>query len=136
MKFYIIQFILIVTFSNLRAQNDALKNSIGLGEKIYLRKCAVCHAKDGNGRGKRIPPLANSDYLFNNQEASIRGILFGLNEEIIVNGTTYNRKMKAVKLTNEEVANVMNYIQNSWGNKNDKMVTEKKVDKIRSGINP
>jgi mono/diheme cytochrome c family protein len=44
--------------------------------------------------------------------------------------------MKAVKLTNEEVANVMNYIQNSWGNKNDKMVTEKKVDKIRSGINP
>jgi mono/diheme cytochrome c family protein len=118
--------------STVFAQKSSLQVSIESGEKIYTKKCAVCHGKGGLGKGKRIPPLANSDYLMNNQEASIRGILFGQNEEIIVNGQPYNRKMKAVKLSNEEIANVMNYIQNSWGNKNISLVTESDVSKIRN----
>ncbi|MFD2588318.1 c-type cytochrome [Croceitalea marina] len=117
--------------SHLYAQSS-LKNSVVLGEKIYLRKCATCHGKSGLGKEKRIPPLANSDYLTNNQESSIRGILFGLKGEITVNGVNYNRKMKAVKLSDLEVANVMNFIQNSWGNKNKKSVTKEAVAKIRT----
>lgn len=132
MKFFIVPIISILSFSSLYSQQSSLQNSAALGEKIYLKKCAICHGKDGLGKGKRMPPLANSDYLRNNREASIRGILFGQNEEIIVNGKSYNRKMKAVKLSDIDIANVMNYIQNSWGNKNDKLVTEKEVFKIRN----
>ncbi len=117
--------------SHLYAQSS-LKNSMVLGEKIYVRKCAACHGKSGLGKEKRIPPLANSDYLANNQESSLRGILFGLKGEITVNGVNYNRKMKAVKLSDLEVANVMNFIQNSWGNKNDAQVSEIEVRNIRS----
>lgn len=133
MKLFIVPIISILSFSCLYSQQSSLQNSAPLGEKIYLKKCAVCHGKDGLGKGKRIPPLANSDYLRNNREASIRGILFGQNEEIIVNGKSYNRRMKAVKLSDIDIANVMNYIQNSWGNKNGKPVTEKEVFKIRNG---
>jgi mono/diheme cytochrome c family protein len=133
MKLFIVPIISILSFSSLYSQQSNLQNSVALGEKIYLKKCAVCHGKDGLGKGKRIPPLANSDYLRNNQEASIRGILFGQNEEIIVNGISYNRKMKAIKLSDIEIAHVMNYIQNSWGNENSKAVTEKEVFKIRNG---
>ncbi len=110
--------------STLPAQKSSLQLSINSGEKIYTKKCAVCHSKNGQGKGKRIPPLVNSDYLMNNQEASIRGILFGQNEEIIVNDQRYNRKMKAVKLSDVEIANVINYIQNSWGNTNLTPVTK------------
>jgi len=133
MKLFIVPIISILSFSCLYSQQSSLQNSAPLGEKIYLKKCAVCHGKDGLGKGKRIPPLANSDYLRNNREASIRGILFGQNEEIIVNGKSYNRRMKAVKLSDIDIANVMNYIQNSWSNKNGKPVTEKEVFKIRNG---
>ncbi|GMN09325.1 hypothetical protein MTsPCn9_02190 [Croceitalea sp. MTPC9] len=116
---------------NLQAQNIDLNTSISRGKNVYLKKCAVCHSKDGLGKGKRIPPLANSDYLFNNREASIRGILFGQSEKITVNGIVYNRKMKAIKLSNQEVADVMNYIQNSWGNKNDITVSDSQVQEVR-----
>jgi transcriptional antiterminator len=39
--------------------------------------------------------------------------------------------MANLGLTDEEVAYVMNYITNSWGNKNDKLVTEKEVSEIK-----
>lgn len=131
MKLSLFTIALFLTFSTLYSQDNTLMTSIATGEKIYLRKCAVCHSKDGSGKGKRIPPLANSDYLFNNQEASIRGIIFGQNEEIIVNGILYDKKMKAIKLTDAEIAAVMNYIQNAWSNKNNVLVTEDAVSKIR-----
>ena len=131
MRFFIFILLIILSHSSLKAQEIPLQNSIANGEKIYARKCMVCHSKDGLGKGKRIPPLANSDYLFNNQTASIRGILFGQKEEISVNGILYNRKMKAIKLDDQEIADVMNYIQNSWGNSNTKIVGKKMVKEIR-----
>jgi mono/diheme cytochrome c family protein len=51
--------------------------------------------------------------------------------EITVNGTKYNTPMDALGLTNKEVADVMNYITNTWGNKNDKIITEDEVSKIQ-----
>lgn len=37
-------------------------------------------------------------------------------------------------LSDDEVTDVMNYITNSWGNKNDKIVTEKEVLKIKNKL--
>lgn len=113
------------------AQQPDLTTSVAAGESIYRKKCASCHGKDGLGKGKRIPPLANSDYLENNLEASVRGVLFGQEGEIRVNGIVYDKKMRAIKLTDEEVANVMNYVRNSWGNKNDKVVRANDITRIR-----
>ena len=101
------------------------------GEKIYLGKCASCHGKDGLGKGKRIPPLANSDYLENNLNESIRGVLFGQQGEIMVNGVRYDKRMRAIKLTDQEVADVMNYVRNSWGNQENDLVTIEQVARIR-----
>ncbi|WP_343485875.1 cytochrome c [Allomuricauda sp. d1] len=112
-------------------QPDPLSESIKLGETIYRKKCSACHGKNGMGKGKRIPPLAKSDYLKNNPEESIRGILFGQEGEIVVNGIAYDKKMKAIKLTNQEVADVMNYIINSWGNKSSTTITREKVAELR-----
>ncbi len=85
---------------------------------------------NGKGVAKVFPPLADSDYLMNNRVLSIKAIKYGQNGEITVNGETYNTPMAQLGLSNEEIADVMNYITNSWGNKNDTMITPEEVSKI------
>src|SRR5690606_17538308 len=112
-------------------QNPKLQESILRGEAVYSDLCITCHLPDGKGVPKIFPPLANSDYLKNKRSESIKAIKYGLSGEITVNGVKYNTPMAALGLTNKEVADVMNYITNSWGNKNDKIITEDEVSKIQ-----
>ncbi len=112
-------------------QTDPLKESIERGREIYTDFCITCHLPSGKGVENVFPPLAKSDYLIKNREASIKGIKFGQQGEITVNGKTYNGTMAPLGLENDEIADVMNYITNSWGNKNDKIVTEEEVSNIK-----
>ena len=110
--------------------NPELKSSIAQGEKVYQNFCINCHMANGEGIEGAYPPLANSDYLENNLEASIIGIKNGMKGKIIVNGKTYNNVMTPMGLNNQEVADVTNYILNNWGNNNDTLITSKEVSKI------
>ncbi len=87
------------------------------GKKLYQQRCQNCHMEDGSGLGTLIPPLKNSDYLFNNTEDAIRSIKYGLKGPIVVNGVKYNQPMPAnPKLTNIEILELMIYITNAWDN--------------------
>ncbi|WP_241480657.1 c-type cytochrome [Psychroserpens mesophilus] len=108
-----------------------LQESMQRGAEVYNDLCITCHLPDGKGVPKSFPPLANSDYLLNNRVKSIRAIKYGLSGEIIVNGEIYNMPMAAFGLTNTEVADVMNYITNSWGNQNLSLITDKEVSEIK-----
>ena len=112
-------------------QKSPLKESIERGNEIYTDFCVSCHLPNGQGVRKTYPPLANSDYLIKKQEASIKAIKYGLSGSIVVNGETYNNVMTPMGLDDQEIADVMNYINNSWGNKNDKMVTKLQVSKVK-----
>lgn len=111
-------------------QNPELKESMVRGEAIYKDFCVSCHLPNGKGVPKAFPPLAQSDYLMKKRAESIKAIKFGQSGEIIVNGQTYNGTMASLGLENNEIADVMNYITNSWGNSNDKLITESEVSKI------
>ena len=104
--------------------------SIDRGAIIYEDFCMNCHFPDGKGVEKVTPPLAKSDYLMKNREKSIRAVKFGQSGEIIVNGKIYNGTMTAMGLSNKEIADVMNYITNNFGNSNNKVFTEEEVLKI------
>ncbi|MDO5971702.1 cytochrome c [Flavivirga aquimarina] len=117
--------------TNLHSPQDPLKESIERGNEIYTDFCMSCHLPNGEGVENVYPPLAKSDYLIKKREESIRGIKYGLEGEIVVNGITYNSNMAALGLSDDEVADVMNYITNSWGNKNNKIVTEEEVKNIK-----
>ena len=112
-------------------QGNALATSVEKGAQIYRKNCAVCHSKKGTGRGHRIPPLAQSDYLMKNSVASIKAIKYGMEEKITVNGVVYDKVMTAVDLNDREVADVMNYIMNAWGNRSDILITEDTVSAIQ-----
>lgn len=112
-------------------QNPEMQKSIQRGSVVYEDFCMQCHLPDGKGVPKAFPPLDNSDYLKNKRKESIKAIKYGMSGEITVNGQKYNTVMAPLGLTDEEVADVMNYITNSWSNKNSKMITVEEVSKTQ-----
>ena len=112
-------------------QQTPLQESMERGEAVYLDFCKRCHLPNGKGIGKTYPPLKGSDWLTDKRQESIHSVKYGLNGEIQVNGKTYNNVMTPMGLSDEEVADVMNYVMNSWGNTQDNMVTEAEVSEIK-----
>ncbi|WP_299890685.1 cytochrome c [uncultured Lacinutrix sp.] len=100
------------------------------GKAIYDDFCVNCHMANGEGVPKAFPPIAKSDYLKNYRKESIKGLKYGMSGEITVNGIKYNSVMASQGLSNKEIANVMNYITNSWGNTNTSLITEEEVSKV------
>ena len=111
-------------------QDTDLESSIQRGKDLYSDFCVTCHMANGEGVANVFPPLANSDYLAQNREESIRGVKFGQSGQIVVNGTTYDNLMVAPGLEDEEIADVMNFVMNSWGNSSDQPVTQEEVTGI------
>jgi nitrite reductase (NO-forming) len=88
----------------------------------------------GEGIKGAFPPLAKSDYLMEDKDRSIRILLQGLNEKIIVNEQEYSMAMpKQDYLNDRQIADVLNYVRNSWGNEG-KAVTPEEVKKSRDQI--
>ncbi len=111
-------------------QDSKLIKSIKRGKEVYVDMCMSCHLANGEGIPKVYPPLAKSDYLMEKREASISAIKYGLRGKIVVNGITYKNMMSRLGLLDDEVADVMNYITNSWGNKNSEMITIEEVKAV------
>ncbi len=108
--------------------------SINSGSEIYKDFCMRCHKKDGLGIENLIPPLKSSDYLLENYDLSIAGLKYGLKGKIVVNGKKYDSYMAYQGLDNEEIADVMNYILNQWGNKSEEFITSSYVSEISKSI--
>lgn len=113
-------------------QNKPLKESITRGNEIYNDFCVQCHLDNGEGVAGIFPPLSNSDYLLNNIRESIYGLKYGMEGPITVNGELYDGIMVSQGLDNEEIADVMNYILNSWENSyNNEIITPSLVNEIK-----
>jgi nitrite reductase (NO-forming) len=105
---------------------------IAKGKSVYMQTCFVCHQVNGEGIPGQIPPLANSDYLMADRFRAVRNILFGQTGEITVNGKPYTGTMIPLNyLNDEDVANVVTYVVNSFGNSGDAVKPEE-VRRIRS----
>lgn len=111
-------------------QEYDLKSSMERGGLIYTDFCMQCHLANGMGVPNSFPPLAKSNWLTEKRKESIHAVKYGQRGEIVVNGVLYNGLMAPMGLTDEEVADVMNYIMNSWGNTQKKIVTPQEVSKV------
>ncbi|MBO3098803.1 copper-containing nitrite reductase [Gelidibacter pelagius] len=108
----------------------SFEEQMKFGKQIYGQTCIACHQAEGQGIPSAFPPLAKSDYLNADVDRAIEAVLFGLSGEITVNGEKYNSIMTAQMISQEEVANVMTYVYNSWGN-NKTVVTTEMVKKVK-----
>jgi len=114
--------------------DDSLPARIQRGQARFQGTCSTCHLPNGEGIESVFPPLAKSDYLMSDKERSIRVVLAGLSGEIVVNGKTYNGVMPPLaNLTDHEIADVLTYVRNSFGNSGD-AVEDAEVAKLREEL--
>jgi len=121
----------IYTMTFLSNPQDELNKSIARGKELYKESCITCHLANGEGVKGTFPPLAKADFLSKYPEKSIHAVKFGMRGAIKVNGVDYNNAMPPAGFADDEIADVMNYIRNSFGNKNTQLVTEKMVSAVK-----
>ncbi|MEM0517130.1 MULTISPECIES: copper-containing nitrite reductase [Aequorivita] len=109
----------------------SFEEKMKFGKDKYMATCVACHQGNGQGIPNAFPPLANSDYLNADVDRAIDIVLHGLSGEITVNGKKYNSVMTAQALSDQDVANVLTYVYNSWGN-NKTDVTPEMVEAVRN----
>ncbi|HEX4646868.1 MAG TPA: PQQ-dependent sugar dehydrogenase [Verrucomicrobiae bacterium] len=86
------------------------------GRQLYLKNCFVCHQLNGQGTPGAFPPLAQSDFLAADKERAVRVLCEGVSGEITVNGKKFDSIMPPVVLGDSDVADVLTYVRNAWGN--------------------
>lgn len=106
------------------------------GAEVYSREghCVTCHQPDGEGLpAAMFPPLTKTKWVEGGEERLIKLTLHGLLGSIEVKGKKYPGQvpMTAFKgLSDEEVAAVLTYVRNTFGNKAS-VITPDKVKAIR-----
>lgn len=125
--------------SHIRTPDEEKDNlQRGLVEKgaiIYRTYCGTCHQRDGQGASGRFPPLAGTDWVTGDKNRLIRVVLQGLEGSIEVNGENYDNLMPQHSfLSDEDVAQVLTYIRQNFGNEASEISPEE-VTQVRSSLN-
>jgi len=89
---------------------------IELGRRLFTSICAACHQPTGQGLPNVFPPLAGSDFLNADKNRAIKIVINGRQGEVIVNGRKFNNSMPKFPLSDDDVANVLTFVYNSFGN--------------------
>lgn len=101
----------------------AAKKQFMAGQEVYHREgaCMTCHRGDGGGLPPAFPPIANSPWVTQDSERLIKIALYGLMGPIEVNGKKFDGQVPmtpfAGMLKDEEIANVLTFVRNHFGNK-------------------
>lgn len=95
-----------------------LSSQVAAGQKVYVARCLTCHQADGGGVQNMNPPLTGTPYVLGDKTRLIKIVLNGFNERVEILGDIYNNPMPAQNtLTDQEIADVLTYVRNSFGNK-------------------
>jgi len=108
------------------------EQQIKAGESRFTGTCSVCHQSNGEGLPNVFPPLARSDFLMADKQRAIGIVLNGLTGKVTVNGNAFNSVMPPMsQLNDDELANILTFVRNSWGNSGD-VVSAEEVRQIRA----
>jgi nitrite reductase (NO-forming) len=122
--------------SQARATGTLTKEQqIEAGKAHFTGTCSTCHQANGEGMPGVFPPLAKSDFIAKDPKKPIDIVLHGLSGKVTVNGTEYNSVMPPMnQLSDDEVANILTYVLNSWGNPGGQVsVEEVKAARAKGG---
>jgi nitrite reductase (NO-forming) len=102
------------------------------GGVLFKGTCSTCHQENGQGLADVFPPLAKADFLTSNPSRAIEIVLNGLTGPVTVNGKQYDSVMPPMsQLNDDEVANILTYVLNSWGNEGP-AITAAQVAQVRA----
>jgi nitrite reductase (NO-forming) len=104
------------------------------GQVVFSTNCAACHQSNGQGIPNAFPPLAKSDFLNADKARAIRIVTGGRQGKITVNGSDYNGVMPAWSLSDEDIANVLTFVFNNWGNSGKNVtIHDVKTNRVKPG---
>lgn len=110
------------------------KKAMDNGKKVYDTYCLACHQADGGGVPRLNPPLTKTTYVLGDKKRLVQIVVKGMNEPLEIDGETYDNAMAAHDfLTDQEVADVLTYVRNSFKNKAS-AVTAAEVKAIRAKL--
>jgi len=100
------------------SQGELTKEAqVAAGQTLFAGTCSTCHQLTGAGIPNVFPPLAGSDFLNADPKRAIGIALNGLTGKVTVNGLDFNSIMPPMsQLNDDEIANILTYVLNSWGN--------------------
>ena len=103
------------------------------GGKLYERWCADCHLKNGTGIPPAYPPLAgNQSITMDSAVNPVRVVMFGgFPPATAANPRPYGMPPFAQTLSDDEIAAVVTYVRQSWGNRS-RAVSATDVGRYRS----
>ena len=85
-----------------------LAELVSRGEKVYAANCVACHQPTGKGAPPAFPALAGSKVVNGPQEGQI---------DLVLNGKPNTAMQPFKQLSNVDLAAVITFTRNSWGNK-------------------
>jgi len=95
----------------------AIKVSFTAGAAVYAQSCVACHQADGGGVQDLNAPLIKTSYVLGNKTRLINVLLKGL-KGVEINGEKYSNVMPSHSFLNDkQIADVLTYVRNSFGNK-------------------
>ena len=113
------------------------KITMDSGKKVYDAVCLACHQATGMGVPRMNPPLVKTSYIKGSKTKLIQIVLKGMNNEqgeIDIDGQTYTGVMAPHSdLTDKQIADVLTYVRNSFGNK-ESVVTTAEVKAVRAKL--
>jgi mono/diheme cytochrome c family protein len=105
--------------------------SMARGKQVYLLQCLACHQADALGVENMNPSLVRSKYVLGDKTVLVRIVLTGM-KGVEIDGDAYHNVMAPHSdLTDQQIADVLTYVRNSFGNK-AKAVTASEVKAIRA----
>ena len=108
--------VLIVALVSQSFNQTSPQTSIKKGQVVYETYCISCHMEDGNGVPSAFPSLVKTGNL-TDKNRLVKIALQGMRGPIMVKGEKYDAEMASIAISDQEVADVINYIRNTWGNK-------------------
>jgi nitrite reductase (NO-forming) len=110
---------------------------VARGEQVFNANCRACHQSAGEGIAAAFPPLAKSDFLNADKIRAIETVTLGKQGKLVVNGQEFNGVMPAWTLSDEDIANVLTFIYNSWGNSGKEVSPDEvKAQRMKKGGSP
>ena len=97
------------------------------GEQVYAKNCVVCHQATGKGTPPAFPPLDGSKMVLGPKDAQIATILNG----VLRNGTPTAMAAFGRQLNDTELAAVVTFTRNNWGNKTGESIQPAEVKALR-----
>ncbi len=109
----------------LLAMNMSMDQLMTQGKKTYDTVCAACHMPNGEGLPGVFPAIKGSPIATGDVDAHI---------DILINGVTGTSMASFAKqLTMSEIAAVITYQRNAWGNNTGDMVQAKDINAAMNG---